>query len=286
MNLNILCIPLLILAGLVLQRLPASRKVLEFLTIFLTYPALMLTEAMRLELKLALVSFFSLVYLLGCFLWSLLTSKGLPEPQAKAVVFNSTFLNSIFLPFPLINAFYGDLSAAVLFSIPVMVIHNTLGLLYLSPVKEKKSLKKIVTFPPLLAFVAGIALRPLSWSGESFEYLHGFGKLTIYLSLILVGLYLPFSLQSVFFFCNPAALRIFLNRMVFSPLFVLLFLPLFQDQLVRHTLLVNSLMPPAITNVVIISSFGLDTESTSQSLFLPTFISLVSVFCLRGLGLL
>jgi predicted permease len=74
--------------------------------------------------------------------------------------------------------------------------------------------------------------------------------------------------------------------MVFSPLFVLLFLPLFQNQLVRHTLLLNSLMPPAITNVVIISSFGLDTESTSQSLFLPTFISLVSVFCLRGLGLL
>jgi predicted permease len=140
MNFNIFCIPLLILAGLVLQRLPASRRALEFLTIFLTYPALMLTEAMRLELKLAAVSLFSLVYLLGCFLWSLLTSRGLPESEAKTVVFNSTFLNSIFLPFPLINAFYGDLSAAILFSIPVMVIHNTLGLFYLSPVKEKKSL--------------------------------------------------------------------------------------------------------------------------------------------------
>ena len=259
---------------------------LEFFTIFLTYPALMLTEAMRIELQLASLSLFSLVYLLGCFLWSWFTSRDLPGPQAKTVVFNSTFLNSIFLPFPLINAFYGDLSAAILFSMPVMVVHNTLGLFYLSSGRKRENLKKIATFPPLLAFAVGMVLRPLSWGGASFEYLHAFGKLTVYLSLILVGLYLPLSRQSVFFFSSRVPLQIFLNRMLFSPLLVSAFLPLFQDQLVRRTLLINSLMPPAITNAVIISSFGLDVKYTSQSLFLPTFISLTTVLCLRGLGFL
>jgi predicted permease len=285
-DLNLLCIPVLLLVGLGLQRVRGSRRALETFVIFLPYPALMLTEAMRLEFKLASASLFSLVYLSGCFLWSWLTSRGLPEVEAKTVVFNSTFLNSLFLPFPLIYAFYGDLSAAVLFSLPVMVIHNTLGPLYLSTSGGRETLRKVASFPPLLAFLVGMLLHPLGWGGKSFELLHGFGKLTVYLSLLLVGLYLPLSRRSLFFFSNRAARRIFLNRMVFSPLFVLAFLPFFSDQLLRNTLLVNSLMPPAITNAVLISSFGLDTESTSQSLFLPTFLSLGAVFALRALGLL
>ncbi len=285
-DLNLLSIPVLLLVGLGLQRVRGSKRVLETFVIFLTYPVLMLTEAMRLELRLASVSLFSLVYLSGCFLWSRLTSKGLSKAETKTVVFNSTFLNSLFLPFPLIYAFYGDLSAAVLFSLPVMVIHNTLGLLYLSTGGGRKTLKKVVGFPPLLAFLFGLVLHPLDWSGRSFEMLHGFGKLTVYLSLLLVGLYLPLSRRSLFFFSSRVTRTIFLNRMVFSPLFVLAFLPFFSDQLQRHTLLINSLMPPAITNAVLISSFGLDTESTSQSLFLPTFLSLGAVLALRALGFL
>jgi len=285
MNFNFLCIPVLILAGVVLQKVHGSRKVTEFLLIFLTFPALMLTEAMRLELKLASVSLFSLVYLLACFTWSWLTSRGMPERQAKTVVFNSTFFNSMFLPFPIIQMFYGDLSPALLFSVPVMIIHNTIGLLYLSAGRAKEGLKKVITFPPLLAFLLGLILRPFAWYGKSFELLHEFGKLTVYLSLVVVGLYLPFS-SSIRFFSNRVSMRIFLNRMVFSPLFVLAFLPLFSDRLVQRTLVITSLMAPAITNVVIISSFDLDTESTSQSLFLPTFISLAVVFSLRWLGAL
>jgi hypothetical protein len=285
-DLNLLVIPPLLLAGLGLQRVRGCRRALETFVIFFTYPALMLTEAARLEFKLASASLFSLVYLSVCFLWSRLTSSGLPTAEAKAVVFNSTFLNSIFLPFPLIYAFYGDLSAAVLFSLPVMVVHNTLGILYLSSGRGREALKKVAVFPPLLAFLAGLLLHPLGLGGESFELLHGFGKLTVYLSLLLVGLYLPLSRRSLFFLSSRAARRIFLNRMVFSPLFVLVSLPFFSDWLLRKTLIINSLMPPAITNAVLISSFGLDTESTSQSLFLPTFLSLGAVFALRALGFL
>ena len=264
---------------------------LELLIIYFTLPILMFTQmlTMRLdELSLSGIAGVSLVYLTFCFLVSYLSCRRLSSKEKGTVVFNATFFNSMFLPFPLIYAFCGDLSVAIVFSLPITILHNTLGVFLASywghGKIERRTLVRAVTFPPLVGFFVGALARPMLAgliSSPAFDALNVLGLSTVYLSLALVGLAIPLSKDSLLVFRNRIAGLITVNRMLISPIIALvLVVALNLAGAVKSTVIIMSLMPPAFTNLVITSRFGLDVEATSQSIFLPSFLSVGIVFAL------
>jgi len=296
---NIVLIPTLMLLGIVLGRIKIGLKAshLEFLIINFTAPALMLTEIVKADLNsfsLGGVVGISLAYVALCFALSYVLSRNFNRRERGTIVFNSTFFNSVFLPFPLIYAFYGDLSIALMFGLPVMIIHNSFGVFLASYWGHgkvgKKVLVKAVTFPPLIGFLIGVLVKS-AFAGfaatAAFGWLHEFGLLTIYLSLVFVGLAIPLSKESVLVFRNRVTGLITLNRLLVSPAIALALIAAFNPtELVRNNILIMALMPPAVTNLIIISRFGLDLKSTCQSVFLPTLMSLGIIFALRVLTII
>jgi predicted permease len=292
-------VPTLMFLGIALRQARAGLRAshLEFLIIYFTFPVLMFTEILKANLEtisIGGVAGISLVYLALCFLSSYGLSRKLNNREKGTVVFNSTFFNSMFLPFPLIYAFYGNLSIALLFSLPIAVVHNTLGIFmaaYWGHGKVgRKTLISAITFPPLIAFFLGALARPAlaGFVGTSaFSWLSNIGVLTVYLSLIFVGLAIPLSRDSLVVFRNRISGLITLNRFFVSPLIALVLIALLNPaEAIRDTVLIMSLTPPAFTNLIIVSKFGLDVKATSQSLFLPTFASVGIIFALRFFALI
>ncbi|MGC8816520.1 MAG: AEC family transporter [Candidatus Hadarchaeum sp.] len=296
---NIVLMPSLMLLGILLGRVRFGLKAkhLEFLLINIMAPILMFAEIFKADLSgitLENILLLSVIYVGLCFGVSYLSSRRSDKRELGTVVINSTFFNNIFLPFPLIYAFYGDLSAALLFSLPTMILHNTVGVFLASYWGhgrfEKKVLVRSATYPPLLGFLLGLLLQPVvGWFAETaaFFWLHQFGLLTVYLSLIWVGMVIPLSKESFLIFGNRTTGLITVNRLVISPIIAVILAAIFNPaEAVRNTLLIMALMPPAVTNLLIISRFNLDVRATSQSLFVPTLLSMAAVFALRGLAVL
>jgi len=293
--LNVVLIPVLMGVGIGLQWIRWLKpSYVEYALIYFTLPILLFVQGLAFEgLRIGSTMGLALIYLSLCFLVSFVDTSSLPKVERGTTIFNSTFLNSMFLPFPLIYALYGDISAAVLISIPIMIVHNTLGILLASYFgKGEGGLSMIfdaLKFPPLIAFIIGVLLRPFSGpitSSPVFDPIEKLGLLTIYLSLIFVGMYLPISKNS-FKINNRSTGLTVVNRMLISPLIgVLLIWGFGLEGLLARTLLTMSVMPPAFTNMIIVARFSLDRKATSQSIFLLTFLSLALVLALRFAGIL
>jgi len=287
-------VPALMLLGIALRQAKTGLKAshMELLILYFTLPILMFTQMLTMgidKLSLGGIAGVSLVYLALCFFVSYWSCRRLPSKEKGTVVFNATFFNSMFLPFPLIYAFYGDLSVALLFSLPIAILHNTLGVFMASywghGKIERKTIIRAITFPPFVAFLIGVLARPMLAdfvSSSAFSALSTIGLLTVYLSLVLVGLAIPLSKDSLMVFRNRVAGLITVNRMLISPILALILVAVLNPVgIVKSTIIIMSLMPPGFTNLVITSRFGLDVEATCQSIFLPSLVSVGIVFALR-----
>jgi len=293
--LNVVLIPVLMGVGIGLQWIKWLKpSYVEYALIYFTLPILLFVQGLTFEgLRIGSMMGVALLFLLLCFLVSFVDTSSLPKVERGTTIFNSTFMNSMFLPFPLIYALYGDISAAVLISIPIMIVHITLGILLASYFGRGEGGPSMILdalkFPPLIAFVIGVLLRPFSGpitSSPVFDPIEKLGLLTIYLSLIFVGMYLPISRNS-FKINNRSTGLTVVNRMLISPLIgVLLIWGFGLEGLLARTLLIMSVMPPAFTNMIIVARFSLDRKATSQSIFLLTFLSLAVVLALRFAGIL
>ena len=73
-----------------------------------------------------------------------------------------------------------------------------------------------------------------------------------------------------------------MNRLLVSPMPTLILIVVFNPVgIMKNTVFIMSIMPPAFTNLIITSRFDLDVKATSQSIFLPTLVSMGIVFLLR-----
>jgi predicted permease len=293
--LNIVLIPVLMGVGVAIQRVKWLKpSYFEIALIYFTLPILLFVQALTFEgLHAGGTMGIALLYLSLCFIVSFVDTSSLPKVERGTAIFNSTFLNSVFMPFPIIYALYGDISAAVLISIPIIIIHNSLGTMLACYYGRGKGgfsmIFDTLKFPPLIAFVIGLLLRPFSGTITSlsvFNPIQNVGLLTIYLSLIFAGIYLPISRNS-FKINNRGTELTVCNRAIISPLIMGLIIVGFGlGGLLGRTLFIMSLMPPAFTNIIVVSRFSLDRKATSQSIFLLTFLGLALVLVFRSAGIL
>ena len=270
---------------------------LERVIIYIALPILLFTETMKIQLDSSVIGeigLLSLVYLTLIFIASYIPTRRFEIREKGTIIFNTMFYNGIFLPFPLILAFYGDLSVAIIIGVPLMIIRSTLGTFLASYWGHgragKKFLLRALMFPPLWGFILGVLARPIFAAvvpSQIFDWLSTLGLLAIYLSMILAGLVIPLSKDSLLIFRNRVPGIITLYRFVVSPILAIALIVLFnQVGLAKNSLLLNSFMPPGFTNTVIATSFGLDARATSQSIFLPTLLSLAIIFALRFTAIL
>lgn len=137
--------------------------------------------------------------------------------------------NTSFVGFPLIEALWGKpgLARAILVDQGQFLVLSSLGMLAASAGRGEgrprvtELARRLLVFPPFLAFVAALALRAVPFPGLVVSLLDKLAALVVPLALFAVGWQLRFDPQSYRELAHPLALGLAL-RLVLAPLAVYL----------------------------------------------------------------
>lgn len=213
---NLILIGIFVGLGLLFRRLEAfpkdSAQVLNMFALYVSLPALILLKMPQLELgSEALVA---AVVPWGMLLLSvvliLLASRQFGWSRAKTGVLLLVVPvgNTSFMGVPMVNAFFGSAGIPYLIvydQIGTMLIFSLYGSLILAMYGREGSLKissvarRALTFPPTIAAVVGLALRPWPYPEAVVSTLHGVSLSLTPLVMTAIGLQLRWRLNpSVF----------------------------------------------------------------------------------------
>lgn len=220
-----------------------------------------------------------------------LTRKKNFSPEAGSIAMCATFPNGLLYPFPIIIAILGEsaLVYAAIFVFVIMVIRNTFGMVigvrYSDGNSEKKRfdiatlVKSMIKFPPFIAVIIGFILHSLI-GPDAIGGIPGMdivSNIALYGSLLLVGI----SFQELsdlhprkFFSTN--IYQVSLVRFIVSPILACLPILLFQlEPIIAITLLIQSMGPPAISNIIYGTFFDMDESLISSIITIVTLIALI-----------
>jgi len=227
-----------------------------------------------------------------------LMSRNLDPSEIGARVLCSTFPNALLFPFPIIIAIIGSsaLFTATLFVFIALVSRNTLGVylgVYYGSKKMNSSsnvsdsfkldVRKIILdtfkFPPFVALVLGFILYSIYGHTiiSILPYIDIIKNLSLYGSLLIIGFsfekfeqLLP---QNLF---SRDILEVSLPRFIISPLFAGSILLLVNaPPLVSVPLFIQSMAPPAVSNILYGQFFHFDTSKISQLITSLTLLALL-----------
>lgn len=202
-----------------------------------------------------------------------------------AVVLNSAFMNVTYLGFPIVYALVGPkgLGPAALFAMGIGIPHLILGITFASSVTKKRVtpgfvLGSVFTFPAAFALIVAMVFvgfgAPLpDVARETFDiYL---AKPFFALLLLLVGYQMPLvsPLKYVRVLSTIGTLRFLICPLVTYTVILLLGLNVATD-LTPKPALIQSIMPPAIFNMILAYNYKLDLKLYGAVIFYLTLISL------------
>lgn len=220
-----------------------------------------------------------------------------PEENG-ALVLCATFPNALLFPFPIIYAIVGNIGIyyGAIFVFIAMALRNTfgvvLGIMY-DPLKEtnlnlqksknlqiiKNNILNLVKFPPFLALFIGLFLY-LFFGPESINNIPGFDFfkiISLYGSLLLIGI--SFKELSQLHPRNALSKdvgKVFLTRFLIAPFFAILILIfLSSSPYLAIPLMIQSMAPSAISNVLYAKYFNLDESKISLVVTFLTSLALI-----------
>ena len=228
-----------------------------------------------------------------------LTKNESSLPDVGAIAFTATYPNALLYPFPIILAILGDdgIFYAAIFVFMAMVIRNTFGIFmgsWYTPnnngsEEEGEEVKfklasLIITmfkFPPFLAVIVGFILHSLV-GAEAIGNIPGLDiikSIALYGSLLLVGVSFrdlsDLHPKNLF---SKNTYQVSITRFLIAPVIALIPIILFQLQpIVAIVLLIQSMAPPAVSNIIYGTFFGLN-ESLMSSII--TIVTLIALFVL------
>jgi predicted permease len=193
----------------------------------------------------------------------------------RGLLLPAIFWNAGNLTLPLARLAYGDagLEAAAVVFVTVAILNSTLGLWI---AKGENGLSEIVRMPLVYGSVGGLTL---AISGQTLprlimEPIEMLGAMAIPLLLINLGIHLRnLALRDVRHTVVVVAIRI-LGGATFAVLFITL---LGVSGVERKVLLLASIMPAAIINVIIAQRYSTDPSLVASAVTLGTLISLVTI---------
>lgn len=264
--------------GFLLSRLRATPKgMARGLSHYVVYVALPAVTAAAIH-ELSAFSLFPVLMpwltLLVCLILVLLLGPRLGWSRATmgAVILCAGFGNTSFVGFPFIEALYGaaGLKVAVLADQPGSFLAlSTVGLVVIAvasgrAVSATAIVRKMVTFPPFIALLLALALRPVGFPEVVKEVLEKLGATLVPVALVSVGLQLQPRLSQV---RRRAVALIYglVYKLVVAPLLIwLLYVVLLHAQgLETRVSVVEAAMAPMVTGAILASEYGLDPELAS-----------------------
>jgi predicted permease len=250
---------------------------LSNLALMVTSPALMFSVLGGAE-----VDFESGGVLVGGTLWIALGTAALAGlyfwfdgSGQRGLLLPAIFWNAGNLPLPLARLAYGDagLEAAAVIFVTVAILNSTVGLWI---AKGENGLSEIVRMPLAYGSIGGLAL---AISGQTLprlimEPIEMLGAMAIPLLLINLGIHLrTLAVRDVRHTVVVVAIRV-----VGGAACAVLFISLFGVSGVeRKVLLLASIMPAAVINVIIAQRYSRDPSLVASAVGLGTLISLVTI---------
>lgn len=234
------------------------------------------------DLSITLVSLFYVLISL-IVLWAVI--QGVELKFKKAFILTAIFQNTIYLGFPIIMTFYGDISYAAMYALVTMILHLTVGGIMGG---GGGIVRTLLSIPILYGFIVGNIIHYTLREACSIIL---FGKpyvstLVTYGSAFILGYALPYNITNITRYVKPVLFisfyRIIVSPMIHIVLMIVMRLPIEAF----YQLLVESFMPPAITNIIIARVYEWDQELVSTATLVSTLISITVVLGLYWLGIL
>ena len=259
-------------------------------------------------LQIALIAI--LVHLGGYYFFIFLTRKEGYTPDNGAIAFTATFPNALLYPFPIIlalednlrndaiikNIFINDaIYYATLFVFFAMVIRNTFGMYMGRKFRDKPQevgendkqgdfsflniFIDMCKFPPFLAVIVGFILHLVVGPGVigAFPGLQIWKTIALYGSLLLVGVSFRnlSDLHPKKLFTKPT-FQVSGIRFIVVPTLTLIAVSIFNfEPIVAIPLLIQSMAPPAVSNIVYATFFKLNESLMSSVITIVTLLALI-----------
>jgi len=207
---NILLLGACFVLGMLLKRsgkLPSNAHVsLNGFIIHVSLPALTLLSVHKLVLDKALLAPAAMAWImfgLGCaFFWSVGRMMKLRGPTTGALILTGSLANTSFIGVPMIEAYFGAHGVGLGLLIDqagTYLVLSTLGMLVATIYAQgsmptmRAIIKKVVTFPPFIAFIAALLLIPATYPEWADVLLDRLGGTLVPLALVSVGFQIKFS---------------------------------------------------------------------------------------------
>ncbi|MDI1317227.1 AEC family transporter [Flavobacterium sp.] len=291
---NILLIFICLLVGLGMQRVPAFPKngylALNQFIIYVALPGLALFYIPKISISA------SLLYPLGVawigfglsFLFFYCIGKrfGWPKRLIGCLIITAGLGNTSFVGFPIIQALYGDegLKTAIIVDQPgTFVVMATLGIITAGIFSKGKSssteiIRKILIFPPFLAFVIALLMNLLKVDfTEYFQTVfQKLGTTITPVALVSVGLQLKIDKRSQ----HWKFLRLgLLFKLIITPaIFLIVYKIILGGKGIAVDISVmESAMAPMITGAILASSYGLKPKLSSMMVGIGIPLSFITL---------
>ncbi len=281
-----------ITVGFILQRWPNADKAGKWLTfagVNIFTPVLLVVVMLNIsEIHAIDWSYILLLSILPCIFslllgWTVIrTRTDIPNQEKGAELVALTFMNALFYPFPLIIGVVGTegLLAASIFIITQAILRNSLGValsIHFGSDGGKpvwKIVQEVLLFPPTLGILLGLTLRATVGNIQTSDIvvLDIFRDVTMFIMLILVGLSFRFPKRHEWrevALGRGIAAR-FGGGAIGAIIISLMPLPL----IAKIPLVIQSISPPAMSNIAYVRYFHLNDKITS------TYITLLSLVAL------
>jgi predicted permease len=245
-----------------------------------------------------LVTIITIVVHLFSFLATYISTKNRPSEETGSLVLCSTFPNALLFPFPIILAIAGSIALfyATIFVFVAMVLRNSFGLalgIAFQPlnsdnsdkveIEEKLNYRKafidLLKFPPFLALALGFLLHA-AVGPQTIANIPGLDiakDISLYGALLLVGISFQ-DLQQLHprnFFSKDVS-QVAFARFIVGPLAALILVILLPvTSIMAIPLLIQSMAPPAISNIIYGKFFNFDTSQISLLITTLTVFALV-----------
>ena len=240
---------------------------------------------------LGIIGFTLFIHVLGFSLMFVrLRGQDIEKTEKGSHLLTVTFNNALFLPIPLTLMFIGEIGVPIIaiYSITQMMLLATLGTFMASAYSAngndiQSTVKKVLTFPPLIAAVIGLLLliSGLTIPIEVEPFLDGNSFVTTYLALFAVGLTLGLGskIKRSRFSYETITVRQFIVPLVVG----ILLLAAGFSAVTRNIILLQALMPPGVFTVIYASAMELDAETAATNVTLGTILLLPVVLMMPWL---
>jgi malate permease and related proteins len=251
---------------------PQTAVVLNSFIIAVALPPLVLRAVHTLEFRPSLLAAAAspwVVFLVAAGFFRLLGPRlGLRQESAAALVLTAGLSNTAFVGLPMAEALLGREGLAVAVVVDQLgsfVVLATLATLFAARaaagsdvLRPVALLRKLVTFPPFVALVLALALRPLSFPAWVDTVLERLGSTLTPLALFSVG----FQLQLGGLRSRAGALALGLGfKLVLAPALVVLGLwALPVAPIVREATVLQNAMAPMVSGAILAAEYKLDPE--------------------------